>query len=223
VAIKNRDRLPIAKTFSVMRKRIYGSPDASISEIAKQTSDPFRVLVSTMISLRTKDEVTSQASARLFGQAETPAEMAELSEQTIADLIFPAGFYRTKAKHIRACAQILLDSYNGDVPSERDALTSLPGVGVKTANLTLNLGFGIDAICVDTHVHRISNRLGWIDTKNPEESEKALEQVLPRSRWIEINGLFVRYGQNVCAPVSPKCSDCPVESWCPKIGVTISR
>ena len=206
-----------------MRKRIFGSPDASINEIAKQTSDPFRVLVSTMISLRTKDEVTSQASARLFGQAKTPAEMAELSEQTIANLIFPAGFYRTKAKHIRACAQILRDSYNGEVPSERDALTSLPGVGVKTANLTLNLGFGIDAICVDTHVHRISNRLGWIDTKTPEESEKALEQVLPRSRWIEINGLFVRYGQNVCAPVSPKCSDCPVESWCPKIGVTKSR
>ena len=213
----------VERSFQAMRRKLYGAPDASVNEIADRTRDPFRVLVSTMISLRTKDEVTSAASGRLFDHGESPKEIAELSEETIAELIYPAGFYRTKSRHIRECARIIRDVYGGSVPADRDALTSLPGVGVKTANLTLNLGFGIEAICVDTHVHRISNRLGWIKTDRPESSESALEAVLPREYWIEINSLFVRYGQNVCVPVSPKCSECPLSSQCAKTGVTRSR
>lgn len=213
----------VESAFARMRARLEGIPDASVNQVATTTSDPFRVLVSTMISLRTKDDVTSAASQRLFEIAETPEEMADLPIDRIATVIYPAGFYRTKAKHIAACARIIVDEYGGEVPAEKESLTKLPGVGVKTANLTLNLGFGIEAICVDTHVHRIANRLGWITTATPEESESALEQVLPRSKWIEVNALFVRYGQQVCTPVSPKCSTCPLVEVCPKIGVTKHR
>ena len=177
-----------------------------------------------MISLRTKDDVTSSASERLFAVAHSPAEMSNLQPDVVAKLIYPAGFYRTKAKSIVECSRILVERFDGRVPDKRAELIELPGVGVKTANLTLNLGFGIEAICVDTHVHRISNRLGWIETNTPEASESALERVLPKNKWIEVNTLFVGYGQKVCAPISPKCeSECPLEPECPKIGVTKHR
>ena len=195
----------------------------SVSQIAADRRDPFRVLISTVISLRTKDSVTITASRRLFSEADTPAEVAALPPERVAELIYPAGFYRRKARNIHEIAKILLQRYGGSVPSDRDHLLSLPGVGVKTANLTLNLGFGIDAICVDTHVHRISNRCGWISTKTPEESEKALEQVMPRKYWIPLNELLVTYGQQICTPVSPRCSECPIRDICPRHGVTRSR
>lgn len=213
----------VPRVFRAFRAKLYGSPDPSVTRIAKATNDPFRVLASTMISLRTKDEVTTAASERLFAVAPTPWQLAELDEERIVELIYPAGFYRTKAKHLRECARILTSRFDGAVPRTREELTSLPGVGVKTANLTLNLGFGIEAICVDTHVHRISNRLGWIDTKTPEESESALQQVIPKSLWIEINSLFVSYGKSVCAPVSPRCSECPLFDICPKRDVARHR
>lgn len=222
MAVGEREAPEVEAVFSAMRRRLYGTPDASLNEIAAAGADPFRVLVTTMISLRTKDEVTSQASERLFGEARTPSEMAALSEDRIAELIYPAGFYRNKAKHIRSTSRMLCNRHDGKVPPQREALVALPGVGVKTANLTLNLGFGIEAICVDTHVHRISNRLGWIDTRTPEESECALEVMLPKSHWIEVNALFVRFGRQVCTPVSPKCSECPVAA-CPRVGVERSR
>ena len=149
--------------------------------------------------------------------------MLQLSEDRIADLIFPAGFYRRKAMQIRQISEILVSEYDGKVPSDAGLLMQLPGVGIKTANLTLNLGFGIDAICVDCHVHQISNRLGWIETKTPEESEKALQPVMPRRFWIPLNELLVSYGQEVCTSVSPKCSMCPENRSCPKVGVTRSR
>ena len=207
-----------------MRQKLYGSPEPSVTRIAKKSRDPFRVLISTMISLRTKDEVTSSASERLFAVADTPSAMSNLDPDRVSKLIYPAGFYRTKAKSIVECARIITERYNGEVPSIREHLIEFPGVGVKTANLTLNLGFGIEAICVDTHVHRISNRLGWITTATPEASESALELVLPRDKWIEVNTLFVGYGQRVCAPISPKCdAECPLATVCPKMGVTKHR
>ena len=192
----------------------------SVSQIA-QTSlqDPFRVLISTIISLRTKDEVTIAASKRLFSLATDPFTMVTLDIQAIEQAIYPAGFYRNKAKHIVAISSILIDRYEGNVPPDRNLLMKLPGVGPNTANLTLNLGFGIDAICVDTHVHRFSNRLGWVTTDSPEKTEKALESVMPRRFWIPLNELLVTFGQNICNPVSPKCSICPLEHRCPKIGV----
>lgn len=195
----------------------------AVSLVAVQKQDPFSVLISTVISLRTKDDVTLNASRRLLAEAPDPRSMLHLSEDRIADLIFPAGFYRRKAMQIRQISEILVSEYDGKVPSDAGLLMQLPGVGIKTANLTLNLGFGIDAICVDCHVHQISNRLGWIETKTPEESEKALQPVMPRRFWIPLNELLVSYGQEVCTSVSPKCSMCPENRSCPKVGVTRSR
>jgi endonuclease-3 len=195
----------------------------SVSLIAQRKEDPYRVLIATLISLRTKDEVTLAASERLFARADDPYTMLTLTEEEIETLIYPAGFYRTKAKNIRFISEVLINEHQGVVPDTQKALMALPGVGVKTANLTLNLGFGIDAICVDCHVHQIANRLGWITTKTPEESEIALMEIMPRRFWIPLNELLVRFGQVICTPVSPFCSRCPERDRCPKIGVSKSR
>ena len=195
----------------------------SVTAIADEGRDPFGVLVSTVISLRTKDEVTDAASRRLLARAPDPPALARLKPQTIEKLIYPAGFYRTKARHLAAISRILIDRHDGRVPSDMDRLLELPGVGRKTANLVRNLGFGLDGICVDTHVHRISNRLGWVSTSSPAETEKALEKVLPRKYWIRINTILVRFGQTTCGPLSPFCSRCPFSGTCPRLGVTRSR
>ncbi|MBT3272147.1 MAG: endonuclease III [Spirochaetales bacterium] len=211
------------RQIKMLRKRVYGAELPSVSKIAEADRNPFKVLVSTIISLRTKDEVTTSASDRLFEIAADPLAMLNTSEEVISTAIYPAGFYRNKAKHIRECSRLIIEKHDGCVPSTRDELMAFPGVGIKTANLTLNLGFGIDAICVDTHVHRISNRLGWISTQTPEETEAALMPVLPRNYWIEINGLLVTYGKEVCRPLSPHCSTCPMLQECPKHGVGRTR
>jgi len=195
----------------------------SVSVIALDGGNPFKILISTIISLRTRDEVTLTSSKKLFKKAVTPEEMVQLPQKKIEDLIYPAGFYKTKAKNILQICQMLLDKWEGTVPNQKRALMTLPGVGTKTANLTLGLGFGIDAICVDIHVHRIANRLGWIKTPTPEKSEIALEKILPRKMWIPINEMMVHFGQQICKPVSPFCSRCPTVKNCPKIGVDRSR
>ncbi len=200
-----------------------GKEIPAVSLMAVELQDPFTVLISTVISLRTKDDVTLKASKRLMEVAPNAQEMIKLSEEEIEKLIFPAGFYKRKAVQIKQIAQILVDKYNGEVPSDAQKLMALPGVGLKTTNLTLNLGFGIEAICVDCHVHQISNRLGWIKTKTPEESEKALMQIMPKRFWIPLNELLVSYGQEICTSVSPKCSLCPENGRCPKVGVKHSR
>jgi endonuclease-3 len=176
-----------------------------------------------MISLRTKDEVTAVASARLLERAPTAGSLAALTERRIARLIYPAGFYRTKARHLKQAAQLIAARHGGRVPSSMEGLLALPGVGRKTANLVRNLGFGLPGICVDTHVHRITNRLGWVCTRTPLETERALEAVLPRRYWIPINGLLVAFGQRTCTPQSPWCSRCPIRSHCQRVGVTRSR
>ena len=195
----------------------------SVSLIAMEFNTPFTVLISTLISLRTKDDVTLAASRRLFALADTPSEMVKLSNEDIEKAIFPAGFYKRKALNIISVSKELIERFDGKVPSTQEELLSLPGVGIKTANLTLNLGFGIDAVCVDCHVHQIANRLGWIETKTPEESVGALEDILPKRFWIPLNELLVAYGQNICLPISPLCSECPLSSECPKKGVVHSR
>jgi len=176
-----------------------------------------------MISLRTKDEVTSRASDALLSAAPTPWALAALPAGRIARAIYPAGFYRTKAKHLREVAQILLGRHHGKVPPDMESLLALPGVGRKTANLVRNLGFGLPGICVDTHVHRISNRFGWVQTRSPEETELALMEILPRRYWIGVNELLVSYGQAVCTPLSPRCSICPARRWCMRAGVGKTR
>jgi endonuclease III len=194
----------------------------TLAEVERKR-DPFRLLVACVISLRTKDEVTARASARLFAVASTPHELAGLRPERIAKLIFPAGFYNTKARQIQEIARRIASEPGGRVPPDRDALLALPGVGRKTANLVLGLGFGIPAICVDTHVHRVSNRLGMVSTVTPEQTEHALEKMLPERVWIDINDLLVTFGQQICHPTSPRCSSCPLARRCPRVGVTRSR
>ncbi|MGC9311686.1 MAG: endonuclease III domain-containing protein [Sediminispirochaetaceae bacterium] len=215
--------LSFAEIFRRVERSVRDSQIPSVSEIAGIDRDPYQILISTVLSLRTKDNVTAAAARRLFEAAATPGEMIQLPEKRIQELIYPAGFYRVKAQNIRSISQILLETYNGEVPRSQEALMELPGVGLKTANLTLSLGFQLPYICVDTHVHRISNRLGWVDTKTPIETERALQTVLPKKHWIEINELFVRFGQSVCTPQSPRCSECPLQPGCPRLGVQRSR
>jgi endonuclease-3 len=195
----------------------------AVGQVAEDSHDPFRILISCLLSLRTKDEVTGQASGRLFARAHTPADILKLREATIARLIYPVGFYRTKAKVIRGVCRTLLQNYGGRVPDDLDELLTLKGVGRKTANLVVSVGYGKPGICVDTHVHRIANRWGYVKTKTPEETEHALRRKLPRRHWIVINDLLVGFGQNICKPISPLCSRCPVEGFCAKVGVTRSR
>jgi endonuclease-3 len=197
-----------------------GVPTPSVTAVAEEKRDPYRVLASTIISLRTKDQVTIEASRRLFSAAPDLASLSELPEEKIAELIYPAGFYRVKAANLHKIGATLKEQ---GVPSSKEELLALPGVGIKTANLVLGLAFAVPAICVDIHVHRISNRMGIISTKSPEESEKALEAILPREHWIGINTLLVAFGQRVCTPVSPHCSTCPFKSHCPRQGVERSR
>ena len=181
------------------------------------------MLVACILSLRTQDRTTGPAAARLFAAADTPAAMLALPARTIARLIYPVGFYRTKARVIRDLCRNLLARFGGRVPDDIDALLTLKGVGRKTANLVVTLGYGKPGICVDTHVHRISNRLGYVRTRDPEATEMALRARLPPRYWIGYNDLLVAFGQNVCTPISPRCSTCPVTALCRRVGVTSTR
>ncbi|MCU0490438.1 MAG: endonuclease III [Chloroflexaceae bacterium] len=194
-----------------------------IDQMGGEGQTPFRILIATILSLRTKDTLTAVVAPRLFAVADTPATMRELSEEQIAELIYPVGFYRNKARAIRQICEVLLTNYDGAVPNTLDALLALPGVGRKTANLVLTAGFGLPGICVDIHVHRICNRWGYVQTKTPDETELALRAKLPAPYWIPINSLLVTLGQNICHPTSPRCSSCPVATWCARVGVVRSR
>ena len=186
-------------------------------------SDPFATLISCLLSLRTKDATTRAASERLFRLARTPQRMVRLSPRQIERAIYPVGFYRTKARTVRAVCRTLLARYGGRVPGDLDALLTIKGVGRKTANLVITLAFRQDGICVDTHVHRISNRWGYVRTKTPEQTEQALRRRLPRRYWQTYNDLLVSFGQHLCHPTSPWCSRCPLARWCPRLGVRHSR
>jgi endonuclease III len=186
----------------------------------EQAEEPFQILIATALSARTQDATTHAASTRLFRKARTPRSMARLSTHEIERLIYPVSFYRNKARHVKACCEILVNRFDGRVPSTMEELLMLPGVGRKTANLVLILGFrSLDNICVDTHVHRISNRLGWVATQSPEETEQALYATTDRRWWPYINLYLVTWGQNVCRPVYPRCGDCVIRDECRRIGV----
>jgi len=196
----------------------------SVSTIAEHyRRNPWAVLASTIISLRTKDEVTIVASERLLKKAPTPVQLSAMKETAIEKLIYPAGFYHNKAKSLKKVAGILIDQYKGKVPAAMEELLALPGVGRKTANLVLSEAFDIDAICVDIHVHRISNRTGWLESKTPEETEMILRKILPVKYWKRINYLLVLYGQKLCRPVSPFCSKCIITKFCSRCGVEKAR
>ncbi|MFO0775420.1 MAG: endonuclease III [Nitrospiraceae bacterium] len=208
----------------LVRRTIRQWPDPVVGIVARESGcDPFRILIATVLSLRTKDKTTAEASARLFAEADTPAAVLKLERAHLERLIYPVGFYRTKAGQIQQICECLLKECGGQVPDEINALVDLPGVGRKTANLVVTVGFKKPGICVDIHVHRISNRWGYIATRTPDESETALRKKLPRRHWITYNDLLVPFGQYLCQPVSPFCSRCPVRDYCARVGVTTSR
>jgi endonuclease-3 len=194
-----------------------------VSQLAKERRDPFEILISTLLSLRTKDEVTATATERLFALASTPEQMLALPAERIRRAIYPVGFYRNKAETIRHVCRELIGRFGSRVPGTIEALLTIKGVGRKTANLVVALGFDGAGLCVDTHVHRISNRLGYVRTRTPEETEFALRDKLPRGYWLRYNTLLVAFGRNTCRPISPLCSGCPIRPFCDRAGVTRCR
>ena len=213
----------INSVIKILKKELAVGTMPIVSHLAENQRDPFVILISTLLSLRTKDEVTAVATERLFELASTPEEMLKVSLDKIAKAIYPVGFYRVKAKNIHHACRELIERFDSKVPDDIDTLLSIKGVGRKTANLVVSLAYGKDAICVDTHVHRISNRLGYVRTKTPDETEFALRKKLPRHHWIIYNTIMVAFGRKTCKPVSPLCSQCPVNKYCDRVGVSLSR
>jgi len=202
-------------------RRMAGMELPAVEKISEaQSEDPFQILIATLLSARTQDGTTHAASTRLFKRARTPRAMAGLPVREIERLIYPVGFYRNKARHVKACCEMLVNTFGGQVPATTEELVTLPGVGRKTANLVLILGFkSRKNICVDIHVHRISNRLGWVRTKEPEKTEEALYRAVPARWWPVVNLYLVTWGQNVCRPVHPRCGDCAISEDCPRMGI----
>lgn len=214
----------LEKVLCILRRAVRVWKVPAVGIVAEQATDrPFETLVGTILSLRTKDAVTEQASRRLLSRAASPKAIAALPIAEIEEMIYPVGFYHTKARNLRETSRILLRDYDGKVPRKMDELLKLPGVGRKTANLVITVGYGGYGVCVDTHVHRISNRWGYVETKTPEETEFALRKKLPRKHWRTYNDLLVTFGQNMCVPISPWCSKCLVEQYCEKVRVDRHR
>ncbi|MCF7861456.1 endonuclease III [Candidatus Woesearchaeota archaeon] len=204
----------IDKVISLLRKEVAGYKVPVVDLIQIQTKDPFKVLITTILSARTKDETTAQAARRLFKEVRDVKDLQRIDYSTLNQLIYPVGFHNTKAKHLKELAEVMTI-----VPDTMDELLKLPGVGRKTANLVLAIAFDIPAICVDTHVHRITNRWGYVKTKTPLETEMALRKKLPKEHWTTINSILVAYGQNTCRPISPHCDKCVISEYCKRIGL----
>ena len=204
----------IAKVIDLIKNHVEQFQDPIITEIGEDTKDPFQVLISCILSLRTKDETTAKASVRLFKLAKTPEEMITLDTRKIARAIYPVGFYKTKARRIKEICKKLISEYNSKVPDSFDELMKFKGVGRKTANIVMVYGFEKEGLPIDTHCHRIPNRLGWIKTKTPEKTEQELRKLLPKKYWNDFNDVFVTFGQNTCKPVKPHCWECPVTKYC---------
>lgn len=206
--------IPIDKVLDTLRQTY---PEHPMGEMTGH--DPYKVLVACLLNLRTRDEVMIPASKRLFAVADTPEKMVTLTPEEVQKLVKPVGFYQSKAHKIIDISRRILNEYNGRVPDTMDELLDFHGVGRKTANLVLGLGHGLPAICVDTHVHRISNRLGYVETTTPDQTEMALREKLPPKYWPVINKVMVLHGQNICKPIGPRCDICPVAQWCHQVGV----
>jgi len=216
-------KINIAKIHSILKKEVkqYKVPVVDLIEI--QTNNPDKVLIATLLSARTKDEVTAQACKRLFTKIKNIKDLKKLTQKQIEKLIYPVGFYKTKAKHLNQLPIILEKEFNNKVPNKLDDLIKLPGVGRKTANLVIAVAFNDYGVCVDTHVHKIMNRLGYVKTRTPYETELELRKKLPKRYWKTFNSIFVAFGQNICRPVSPHCSRCPIIKYCNQINVKTRR
>ena len=218
------DTATLNRVLRILKRKIRDWKVPAVGLVAGQAVDrPFETLVSTILSLRTKDRVTEAASRRLLARAPSPQALFSVPVREVEQLIYPVGFYHTKARNLLEISRALLEKHDGKVPRSMEQLLALPGVGRKTANLVLTVGFGDYGICVDTHVHRISNLWGYVQTRTPEETEFALRGKLPRRHWKTYNDILVTFGQNLCMPVSPWCSKCPVTVYCPRIGLKRSR
>lgn len=222
-AISQSSPFPIDPVLAILAVEMPRFAQPLIDQMGAADQTPFRILVATILSLRTRDTLTAVVAPRLFAEADTPAGLLALGEERVAALIYPVGFYRTKARSLIQLCTELLARFDGQVPPDLTALLALPGVGRKTANLVLTAGFGLPGICVDIHVHRICNRWGYVQTRDPEATELALRAALPQRHWLNINRLLVTLGQQICHPTSPRCSACPVASYCARVGVTRFR
>ncbi len=215
----------VDEIFKRLKKELNQYETPIVTRSKKDIDDtPFNTLISCVLSLRTKDEVTEKASLRLLKKHNTPEKLLKLSEERIASLIYPVGFYKTKAKRLREISKSLIENYSSEVPKDFDELLKLKGVGKKTAAIVMVYGHKIDNfIPVDVHVHVIANRIGWVKSKNPDETMDKLMKIIPKKYWYDLNGLFVQFGQNICITTSPWCSRCPIEQYCKKISVNKSR
>ena len=214
----------IDKIIKLLKQEIKHFENPIATEIGEKTKNPFLVLISCILSLRTKDTTTGPASKRLFDLADNPKDMLKLSQKQIEKAIFPVGFYPTKAKWVKEVCSILIEKYNGKVPDSEEELLKLPGIGRKCMSITMCYGFFKSGyLAIDTHCHRIPNRLGWINTKTPEQTEVELKKILLKKYWGDFNDIFVTFGQNICLPTSPLCSRCVINKYCPRIGVTKNR
>ncbi|MDI6810665.1 MAG: endonuclease III [archaeon] len=211
----------IDKVVQILKERYYDKTSALMD--VSNLKDPFKVLISCILSLRTKDDVTAKATKRLFECAKTPEEMVKLKKEEIEAAIYPVGFYHRKAEQILEISRVLIEKYDSRVPDEIDELLKFKGVGRKTANIVITMGYKKPGVAVDTHVHRLSNRLGLVATKTPYQTEFALREILPKKYWIIFNDLLVMHGQTICTPISPKCSICPITEYCKRVGVTRYR
>jgi endonuclease III len=216
-------KFPIEQVYKILARETATYKVPIVDLVAVQTSDPAKVLIATILSARTKDETTSAACKKLFKRVHTVADLRKVTLKQLEKLIYPVGFYKTKARHLKKLPVVLDKKFGGVIPSTVEELIELPGVGRKTANLVVVVGFKKPGMCVDVHVHRISNRLGYISTKNPLQSEMALREKLPRRMWEVYNRMLVAFGQHLCRPVSPWCSGCPVKMDCKRVGVGKSR
>lgn len=216
--------LNIETIMQVLEKHFRYTERTTLNRMRKaENPDSFKILISCLLSLRAKDETTERISNELFKTASTPEQIANLPAKKLEKIIFSSGHYHKKAQTLKSVSNELINRFNSKVPDSKEALLSIKGIGPKTANIVLNFAFNKETLPIDTHCHRIPNRLGWIKTKTPIQTEKELEKILPREYWKEFNGIFVLFGKTICAPISPKCSECPVNQYCLKISVEKSR
>ncbi|MBR9690143.1 endonuclease III [Candidatus Woesearchaeota archaeon] len=216
-------KVDIDKIYEILKKEVKNYQVPVVDLIQIQTNNPFKVLVATILSARTKDEVTTNACKKLFEKVKKPQDLDKLTQKQIEEIIFPVGFFHNKARFLKQLPKVLRKEFRGNIPDTVEELVKLPGVGKKTANLVVAVAFDKPAVCVDTHVHTIMNRLGYVKTKSPDETEKVLRKKLPKRYWTTFNSIFVAYGQNTCVPISPFCSRCVVNTYCKRVGVKRSR
>ena len=212
----------VSKVMDILEKQFHFTKRTTLNRMRKKPN-AFKILISCLLSLRTQDKNTEKASNRLFAVADTPQEISRINTKKLESLIFSSGHYKKKARVLKEVSKVILEKYNGKVPDKKEELLSIKGIGPKTANIVLNFAFNQDVLPVDTHCHRIPNRLDWLKTKTPEKTEIELMKILPKKYWKEFNGIFVLFGRTICQPVSPWCSKCPVEKYCKRIGVKRSR